>query len=116
MLRLASDENFNGAIHRGLLRREPDLDLVRAQDAGLIGSDHPTILDWAASPGRNLLTHDRATIPDHAYERIRSGLPMPGVVVVGMQAPIGTTIGDILLLARCGQPEELDGRVLHLPL
>jgi hypothetical protein len=35
MLRLAADENFNADIVRGLLRRLPDLDIVRVQDAGL---------------------------------------------------------------------------------
>lgn len=34
-LRLAADENFNGAIVRGLQRRLPDLDIVRVQDVGL---------------------------------------------------------------------------------
>jgi hypothetical protein len=33
MLRLVADENFNGDIVRGLLLRQPDLDIVRAQDA-----------------------------------------------------------------------------------
>lgn len=36
MLRLLADENFNGDIVRGLLLREPDLDIVRVQDVGLI--------------------------------------------------------------------------------
>jgi hypothetical protein len=36
MLRLATDEDFNNRILRGLLHRAPDLDVVRAQDAGLI--------------------------------------------------------------------------------
>ena len=39
MLRLAADENFNADIVRGLLRRLPDLDIVRVQDAGLSGAD-----------------------------------------------------------------------------
>ena len=37
MLKLASDENLNNNIVRGLLRKRPDLDIVRIQDAGLIG-------------------------------------------------------------------------------
>ena len=37
MLKLASDENLNNNIVRGLLRKKPDLDIVRIQDAGLIG-------------------------------------------------------------------------------
>ncbi len=34
MLRLVSDENFNGDIVRGLMFRLPDLNLVRVQDVG----------------------------------------------------------------------------------
>ena len=37
MLRIGADENFNGAIVRGMLRRQPALDLVRIQDVGLSG-------------------------------------------------------------------------------
>lgn len=39
MLKLAADENFNNDIVRGLLRRNPTLDIVRVQDVGLSGAD-----------------------------------------------------------------------------
>ncbi len=32
MLRLVADENFNNDIVRGLLRRKPDLDIVRVHN------------------------------------------------------------------------------------
>ena len=48
MLRLATDENFHGDIVRGLLRRRPDLDLVRVHDTDRSGADDPTVLAWAA--------------------------------------------------------------------
>lgn len=35
MLKLASDENFNGDILRGLFRQRADLDVVRVQDIGM---------------------------------------------------------------------------------
>jgi len=35
-MKFLTDENFEGAIFRGLLRREPILDIVRVQDVGLI--------------------------------------------------------------------------------
>jgi|GEM_PF-3130096 len=38
MLRLAADENFNNDIVRSLLRRKPDLDVVRVQDVSLFRS------------------------------------------------------------------------------
>ncbi len=46
MLRLAADENFNNNIVRGLLRRRPDLDIVRIQDVGLYGAEDPKVLEW----------------------------------------------------------------------
>ena len=45
MLRLAADENFNSDIVRGLVRRKPDLDIVRVQDAGLSGAVDTAVLD-----------------------------------------------------------------------
>jgi hypothetical protein len=38
-VRLLADENFNGAVVRGLLRRNPGVDVVHVQDVGLTGSD-----------------------------------------------------------------------------
>jgi hypothetical protein len=35
MVRLLSDENFNGDIVPGLFMRQPDLDFLRVQDVGL---------------------------------------------------------------------------------
>ena len=94
-MRLLTDENFNGAILRGLIRRIPELDVVRVQDVGLRYADDPTILDWAASEARILLTHDVATITLYAYERVNQGLPMPGVVEVMATAAIGRVIDDL---------------------
>jgi hypothetical protein len=37
MLFLAADENFNNDIVRGLLRRKPDLDIVRITEYSLDG-------------------------------------------------------------------------------
>ncbi len=45
MLKLVSDENFDGDILRGLYRRRPDLDVVRVQDVGLSATSDPDILE-----------------------------------------------------------------------
>ena len=74
-MRLLTDENFNGSILRGLIRRLPTLDIVRIQDVGLLHADDPEILEWAANEGRILLTHDVATITVYAYDRIKNGKP-----------------------------------------
>jgi hypothetical protein len=116
MLRLAADENLNNSIVRGLLRRQPELDIVRIQDVGLSGADDPTVLEWAAKEGRVLLTHDVSTITRYAYERVRAGQPMPGVFEVGRDVPIGRAIEDILLLAEYSFDNEWEGQVRYLPL
>jgi predicted nuclease of predicted toxin-antitoxin system len=87
MLRLAADENFNGDIVRGLLRRNPKLDIIRVQDVGLSGADDPSVLQWAADQGRVLVTHDISTLAKHASDRIAAGQPMPGVFEVSGNVP-----------------------------
>jgi Domain of unknown function (DUF5615) len=73
MLRFAADENLNGDIVRGLLRRNPTLDIVRIQDVGLSGADDPSVLQWAADQGRILITHDISTLAKHAFDRTAAG-------------------------------------------
>jgi hypothetical protein len=116
MLRLAADENFNGAIVRGLLRRRSDVDLVRVQDAGLREADDPTILAWAAAERRVLLTHDVSTMTRHAYQRVAEGLPMPGVFEVGRGVSVRQAIEDLLLILEYSEPGEWDGQVRYLPI
>jgi hypothetical protein len=116
MLRLAADENFNNDIVRGLLRRNPELDIVRVQDAGLSGNTDPSVLEWCANNGRVLFSHDVRTITKHAYERVAAGKPMPGVFEVPRDLPLGGAIEDILLIAKCSLDGEWDGQVRYLPL
>ena len=116
MLRFLADENFNADIVRGLLRRDPGLDLLRVQDVELSGVDDPTVLAWAAQRGRVLLTHDVATMTQYAYQRIRKQEAMPGVFEVPRTVPIGVAIDDILLLAHYSLDEEWEGQIRYLPL
>src|SRR5438132_13948058 len=101
MLRLLSDENFPGAVIRGLLLRRPGLDLVRVQDVGLIGEEDPAILAWAAADNRIVLTRDYRTMPDFANDRVTAGEPMPGLFVVSSAMPVRRAIDEILLTDDC---------------
>ena len=116
MLRLAADENFNGDIVRGLLRRNPKLDLVRVQDLGLSGADDPSVLRWAADQGRVIVTHDISTLAKHAFDRVAAGQPMPGIFEVRSVASVGQAIDDLTLLAECSFEGEWEGQVRFLPL
>ncbi|MBD2464106.1 DUF5615 family PIN-like protein [Oscillatoria sp. FACHB-1407] len=116
MLSFLSDENFNGDIVRGLFLRQPDLDLLRVQDVGLREVDDPAILMWAASNDRILITHDRATMPNFAYDRLVRGEPMAGLFVVDDRMPIRQAIDELLLLVNESELAEWQGIVLYLPL
>lgn len=116
MLSLLSDENFNGDIVRGLFLRQPNLDLIRVQDVSLRAVDDPEILAWAAINERILLTHDRATMPDFAYDRLVAEEPMAGIFVVNERMPVRQAIDELLLLIDCSEQAEWKGVVLYLPL
>jgi hypothetical protein len=116
MLRFAADENFNNDILRGVLRKKPDLDIIRIQDTELFGADDPTVLEWTAQEGRVLLTHDVQTITRFAYERVEAGLRMPGVFEISRTVPLGIAIEEILILAECSNDDEWEGQVRYLPL
>jgi len=115
-LRWLADENFNNDILRALFRRNPGIDIVRAQDVGLKGMDDEVVLSWAAAQSRVLLTHDVSTITAHAYQRVVKAEPMPGVFEVSREVALRTAVDDILLITECSKPGEWDGQVRYLPL
>src|SRR3712207_6697976 len=113
MLLLLTDEDFDGRIIRGLLRRRSDIRLVRAQDVGLLGASDDKLLEWASENNRIVLTHDRRTMPRHVADRLESGFPVPGVVVVDHRASIGRCIDDLLLIIECSEQPEWADRVYY---
>jgi len=116
MIELLVDENFNRRILRGLRRRLPGLNCLLVQDTELFETEDPEILDWAASSGRVVLTHDVNTMTRYAYERLEKGEPLPGVIIVPKELSIGAAIEALEILLNCSEPEEFPNRVIHLPI
>ncbi len=111
-----ADENFHGDILRGILAAYPDLDIVRIQDTELSGVDDATLLEAASGQGIVIITHDVQTMTKHAYDRVRAGLPMSGVVEVAEKIPIGQAIDDLVLLIGAGVPADFENQVIYVPL
>lgn len=116
MLALLIDENLNHRILRGLLRSIPHLNYSLIPSAGLKGAIDPTVLEFAANASRILVTHDLRTIPKYAYERVKANRPMPGVIAIADDLPIGRVIEDLAILVECASPEEIRSVVIYLPL
>src|SRR2546423_1352556 len=115
MLALLADENFHGPIITALREKYPEVDLLRAQDAGLRKTRDETILQWAADLNPVVLTHDRKTMPELAYARMGAGLPMPGVIIVQVRS-VSRAMDEIALLGICGIPSDVENQVRYFKL
>lgn len=116
MVTLLADENLKDQILDGLLVRQPELDVIKAKDVGLLSTSDDLVLAWAADHQRIVLTHDKATLIPAANRRLREGMPMPGVVYVRWELRIGTAIDHLELLLFGSPDSDLTGRVHYLPL
>ena len=109
-----SDEGFNRNIVRGVLSRDPDIDIVRVQEVGLSRATDPAILEWAAREGRIVLTHDENTMLGDANARLIAGLPMPGVVVVHQDMTTGQAIQGLLEMIGMSFPGEWENQIRYV--
>lgn len=116
MLRVLVDQDFDHDILRGLRLQLPDLDAVTALQSGLDRKSDREILAWAAAQNRVVVTHDRNTMPAHAYERVRNGESMAGVWVVPRDLPVGQAISELKTLIVCSHEGEWAQLVVFLPL
>ena len=116
MVRFLADENFRIEIIRGVMRRDPSIDVIRIQDVNLARTPDPLVLERAAEMGRVLLTHDYGDMPYYIGERLRAGLPMPGAVQIPWTIPTGQAVEDLLLLIGGSLEHEWENQVRYLPL
>ena len=110
MIRLLTDENFNNAILRGLIRRVPHLDYVLVHDVGLTSQPDPILLNWAASKHRSIMTQDVKTMLPFAEQLVRQGEPMAGLIVVPQSLRIGRAIDELQLLVECYSDSDMRTR------
>ena len=116
MLRFLADHNFSEIIIAQVMAALPDLDLIRARDAGLAQTPDPDMLEWAARNGRILLTHDIKTMIPDAWARVAAGFPMSGVLAVPATTPYHEASEDIILSAVCNRESDWENQVKYSPL
>lgn len=117
MIRILTDNDYNGRIVRGVLKRRPEFDLIRVQDVGLAGESDRDILQWAALHDRIVLSHDFNTMIGFARARIAAGEVMPGLFVSeNSSAQIGAVVESLLMVDFASEHEEWANRIEYLPL
>jgi hypothetical protein len=110
-----ADEDFNHKIVIGVRRREPGIDFLSAQDAGVIGLVDSDVLSVAAQTGRILISHDRKTMPGH-FTRFRETRSSPGLIIVSQDLDRGAAIEELLLIWIATEAEEWVGRLGFVPV
>ena len=80
-----------------------------------MGASDPAVLVWAAEAGRILISRDKATLTNFAYERIEKGLAMPGVIAFTRALAIGALLNELALIIECGEPEDFEDLIYYVP-
>lgn len=114
--RFLADHDLNEHIIDGVLRREPTLEFVRARDVGMSERPDPEVLEYAARQGLILVSHDVNTMPGHAADRINSGQPVAGLLMVQQSQAIGPIIECLVIIGSASEAEEWQGQIVFLPL
>ena len=55
-------------------------------------------------------------MPRYAYDRVRAGQPMQGVIIIPEDLAVGIAIEELVTLVECFEPEELSNQVKYLPI
>jgi predicted nuclease of predicted toxin-antitoxin system len=119
MLSLVIDEHVPSDLIRAAVAVAASqgcaLDLVTVREVGLAHTPDQRILEWAASEGRVVVTSDVNTLVGFAYDRVRTGLPMTGVLVLRREVGTKACIESLTMTACIREPDEMTDRVRYLP-
>ena len=92
------------------------VDVLTAHDDGASRMDDPDLLSRASQLGRVLFAQDDDLLAE-AARRQREGIPFRGVIYAHqLRVSIGDCVRDLEIIAKAGEPEDLDNRVEFLPL
>jgi hypothetical protein len=114
--RFLADHDLRERIVGGVLRRMPAAEFIRCRDVGLASRPDPEVLEYAAGEGLIVVSHDVNTMLASAYERLRDGRSMAGLLLVQQATPVGPVIDSLALIWLTTDEEEWRGTVEFLPL
>ena len=90
--------------------------MLTAHEDGASELHDPALLDRAAELGRVLFTQDDDLLTE-ATQRQQRGQSFPGLIYAHqLRVPIGDCVRDLELVAKVGEPADMTGQTLFLPL
>jgi hypothetical protein len=117
-VRFLLDENLSPRLRPSLLRRSPDLDVLRVGDEGAppLGTPDPEVLLYAERERRLLITHNRASMPSHVADHLAAGRHHYGVMRIRPRASLRQIVEEMLVIAGASEAEEWMDRFDWIPL
>ena len=92
------------------------VEVITAHEDGADRMEDPQLLDRASALGRVLFSRDDDLLAE-ATRRQRAGIPFRGLVYAHqLRVSIGTCVHDLEIIAKAGEPGDLDNRAEFLPL
>jgi hypothetical protein len=112
MILLYMDHHVARAITQGLRAR--NVDVLIAYEDGADQLSDPDLLDRATQLGRVLFTQDDDLLVEAAH-RLERGIPFGGIIYAHqLRVSIGLCIHQLEIIAKAGDPEDLNNQVDYL--
>jgi hypothetical protein len=111
-----ADHDFNDNIVRGVIRKEPAVQIIRAREVALDKASDAEVLAYAERNKCIVLSHDVNTMPDIASAKMLAGELLSGLILVQQKTPIAAVIEDLILIWAASEAEEWQNNVRFLPL
>ena len=101
------DEHVSKAVSEGLRRR--GVDVLRAQEAGLLSASDQAHIEFASKEGRVLFTQDADFLRLHG-----AGYNHAGIVYAAQPTPVGHTVRSLMLIYDVLNPEDMVNHIEFL--
>ena len=112
-LRFLIDENLSPKLKTAIIRRYPDIDLLRVGDEGAppLGTLDAEILRYLEDTQRALITDNRQSIPGHIVDHFAENRHHWGIFEVRKNAALKSLVEEIYVYWSASEAEEWIDRV-----
>ena len=114
--RFLADEDLRQDILNATLHQAKEMHFRRVNEVGLKSAPDSQVLEFAASAGLLVVSHDVNTMSAAAKQRLEDRVPMSGLFLVPQSPDTGAVAKSLVLIWSASQAEEWAGRIVYLPL
>jgi predicted nuclease of predicted toxin-antitoxin system len=110
-----ADEDLRRRVVVACRQIDPAIEFLAVRDVGLSGADDEQVLEYAASAGFIVVSHDKRTMVTAAKTRIATGMPMAGLILVGQKSPAKIVAEHLAIIWACDEAERWQHQIDYLP-